>query len=251
MDAQYGPLSAEFYQITKPIEADYPDVPYYLEALEGVTGKVLEIGAGTGRLVIPLVESGIKVESLEPSQHMASWLEKNLKARKLKSPIHRKVAEDFVTEGTYSAIVVSFGSFQLFEPFDVAAKCLKNFHRSLAKGGRLFIDVDVFRPEPHKAGIKTHGTRVPTEDGGFILLEGARNWDLVEQVEHVHLRYEKWKNDKLVATEVQDFSLRGYGHREFTWLLREVGFKKIELTGDYGHEELHPDTATFCFVATK
>ena len=251
MDAQYGPLSAEFYQLTKPMDADYPDVPYYAEVLAGVKGRILEIGAGTGRLLVPLVQEGLKVEALEPSPYMIAWLEKNLKAARCKAPIHQATAESFRKAGAFEAIIVSFGSFQLFEPFETARACLERFFDSLAKKGQLFIDLDVLRPEPHKAGLLAHGAKVPTPDGASILLTGARKWDFVEQVESVHLRYEKWAGPKLLATEVQDFTLRGYGHREFRALLESVGFRSVEMVADYGHAELSPDTQTLCFRAVK
>jgi hypothetical protein len=144
---------------------------------------------------------------------------------------------------------VPFGSFQLFQPRETALACLKNFHKMLAKNGRLYIDIDVIRPEPHKAGLLTHGTRVDCSDGSSILIQGSRRWDFVEQLEHVFLRYEKWKKGQLVATELQDFSLRAYGQWEFASLLKESGFKKIRMSGDYGNPEIHGDTQTFCFVA--
>lgn len=250
MDAQYGPLSAEFYQLTKPLDADYPDVPYLVDGLRGIKGRILEVGAGTGRLLIPLIEAGYKVEALEPSRHMVRWLEKNLKDRKLKTRVHQATVEEYHATNAFAAIVISFGSFQLFETRDQALAALRNTYANLQKGGRLFIDIDVIRPEPHKSGVKIYGARIPTDDGGSILLEGARRWDFVEQHEHVHLRYEKWKGEKLVSTEIQEFALRWYGQWEFASLLREAGFREVEISYDHGGES-HIDTAVFCYSAAK
>ncbi len=251
MDSQYGPLSAQFYQITKPIDADYPDVPYYLELLHDVKGRILEIGAGTGRLVVPLLEEGLNVEALEPSPHMLEWLNKNLKDRKLKCPIHRVAAEDFQSANSFAAILISFGSFQLFAPRQQAQECLQRCYKNLSKNGRLFIDLDVIRPEPHKAGLMSYGTRVDSGKMESILLQGSRRWDFVEPTELVHLRYEKWKSAKLISTEVQDFTLRSYSQWELLAMLKDAGFKTVDVTADYGNPELHPDASTLCFIAQK
>ena len=42
-DEQYGELSAEYYQWTKPPGAKYLDFPYYKKKLKAVSGKVLEV----------------------------------------------------------------------------------------------------------------------------------------------------------------------------------------------------------------
>jgi hypothetical protein len=52
---KYGTLCTQVYEITKPIDADYPDVPYYIRHLSAMGGKVLEVMVGTGRLLIPLL----------------------------------------------------------------------------------------------------------------------------------------------------------------------------------------------------
>ncbi|MEH2243187.1 hypothetical protein [Nostoc sp.] len=58
----YGPLCTEVYEITKPIDRDYPDVRYYIRHLSSIGGRILEAMVGTGRLLIPLLEAGINVE---------------------------------------------------------------------------------------------------------------------------------------------------------------------------------------------
>ncbi len=253
MDAKYGPLSAEFYDLTKPLEAEYPDVHYYadlLGELEGKSPRILEIGAGTGRLLVPLLEAGLRLEALEPSPFMRTHFKRHLKARRLKCPLLEIAAEELDEAAAYDAIVVSFGSFQLFDEAQ-ADRCLKAFHRALKPGAQLFVDIDVIRPDLARAGLKTHGARVPTEDGAEIVLEGARRWDFVAQLEHVFLRYEKWRDGRCEATEMQDFALRWYGVREFHHLLERHGFKDVRWLGDYHEAELHAETGTICFRAGR
>lgn len=254
-DAEYGSLSAEFYQLTKPIGADYPDINYYLEQLSGISGPVLELGAGTGRLLIPLLANDIAIEALEPSGPMTQWLQKNLKLLKLKCKILKTKMEDLAAKNHYGAIVISFGSFQLLDSQAKALECLRRSYAALKKGGKLYIDLDVIRPELHKAGVKTYGTKIDCPDSSAILLEGARHWDFIQQQEFVHLRYERWKDGEVTQTELQDFSLRWYGRWEFSAMLREVGFTNIEVCADYdiesGEAGLHAENSTLCFSAQK
>ena len=65
------------------------------------------------------------------------------------------------------------------------------------------------------------------------------------------LRYEHWRDGRLVASELELFHLRFWGLLEFELALREAGFTDIVVSGDYRHgcppEE---DASAFTFEAT-
>ncbi|MBW4594331.1 MAG: hypothetical protein KME46_15790 [Brasilonema angustatum HA4187-MV1] len=64
----YGYLCTEVYDITKPIDGKYPDVPYYIKHLSKIGGRILEAMVGRGRLLIPLLEADLNVEGIDSSK---------------------------------------------------------------------------------------------------------------------------------------------------------------------------------------
>lgn len=60
----YHSLSAQVYQLDKPIGCSFGDVEYYQQRLKDVKGKILEPAVGTGRILIPLLQSGFNIEDL-------------------------------------------------------------------------------------------------------------------------------------------------------------------------------------------
>jgi SAM-dependent methyltransferase len=48
-------------------EASQNDLPFYLEEAKVAGGALLELGCGTGRLLIPLLSSGLDVSGLDAS----------------------------------------------------------------------------------------------------------------------------------------------------------------------------------------
>ncbi|MGF1478633.1 MAG: hypothetical protein ACFB4I_04005 [Cyanophyceae cyanobacterium] len=75
--------------------------------------------------------------------------------------------------------------------------------------------------------------------------------DWIEQIEHTFIRYEKWKDGKLIDTELQHLPLHWFGREEFIMRLRENGYTDITLCANYTNgskPDSHHDQ--FCFSAT-
>lgn len=66
----YGNLCTEVYELTKPVGGEYPDVPYFIQHLSEIDGRILEGMVGTERLLIPLLEAGLNVEGIDTSPDM-------------------------------------------------------------------------------------------------------------------------------------------------------------------------------------
>lgn len=63
-----------------------------------------------------------------------------------------------------------------------------------------------------------------------------------------HFRYEKWKDQQLIQTELEYFPLRWYGVEEFKMILENIGFADITISADYKFDEFPTDpeqTITF------
>lgn len=55
----------------------------------------------------------------------------------------------------------------------------------------------------------------------------------MEQIEHTLIRYEKWKDGKLIDTELQHLPLHWFGREEFMMCLQEQGYTNITLCANY------------------
>ncbi|MBE9106681.1 class I SAM-dependent methyltransferase [Nostoc cf. edaphicum LEGE 07299] len=246
----YGPLCTEVYEITKPIGQDYPDIPYYIKHLSSIGGRILEAMVGTGRLLIPLLEAGINVEGIDTSPDMLAACRKHCIDRNLNPVLHQGCVENLDISGRYSAIAVSFGSFMLLEKRTAAVAALQAFARHLEPQGRIFIDLELPIEDFKTENIVKQLLPINCPDGSTILLQSTSRIDWLNQVNTTVIRYEKWKEGKLVATELQNLSLHWFGRDEFIMCLRENGYKEIALCANYT-DHLKPNSYkdTLCFSA--
>lgn len=233
MENRYGELAAWVYHLDKPIGRSFGDLEYYQARLDGCTGPILEPAVGNGRIFIPLLEAGFDVEGFDLSEDMLNYCRKECVARHLSPKLTRQAFHDFGYEKKFEAIVIPAGSFQLVTDFDSAMAVLHLFYKHLLPGGRLILDID-----PMNVLIEpSHAMRSwkVSEDELLTLMVGHPEIDYAKQTSLSYLRYEHWKNGKLIMTELDPFCLRWWGIRELALALKDVGFVNLVVSGGYEH----------------
>lgn len=141
-ETDYGARFAADYDLRAfgaPPESETEDAVSFLSTmLEGTGGRLLELGSGTGRLLVPLAERGLDVQGIELSPEMVARM-------------HEKPGGEAIP-----VLVGDMASFQLPERFDVVllayntlfsivsqerqVECLRAAAEHLAPGGKLVIE---------------------------------------------------------------------------------------------------------------
>ncbi len=227
----YSKLSTEVYNIDKPIGHSFGDVEFYKERLGDVKGRILEPAVGTGRILIPLLEEGFIVDGIDSSPEMLDLCKFHCEQRGLRANLYQENMQAFSLPHKYEAIIIPTGSFLLLENSTDAINGLKCFYEHLSIGGRLI--VDIFMQSNFNTGpISTRTWSTP--EGDLITLnESLVEVNFIDQYTVSHLRYEKWRNNQLIQTELERFSLKWYGIEEFRLILEKIGFVNITISSDY------------------
>jgi SAM-dependent methyltransferase len=236
---EYGTLAAEVYDLDKPIGHSFGDVEYYRRHLAGVSGPILEPAAGTGRILIPLLESGLRVEGLDTSPEMLALCRQHCRERGLNPVLRQADMTTFVQQAAYSAVIIPAGSISLLDGRAETSRALAGFHRSLAPGGKLIVDVPAPQPVTGQEEMRhwRHGPYLWTLQTMHVEYDPATNQKTR------FLRYEKWEDGQPVKTELQVFRLQHWSVAEFTGLLADAGFANIAVAADYD-DDRHPEPDT-------
>jgi SAM-dependent methyltransferase len=229
LSSDYGMLCSEVYDLDKPIGQPRNDVGYYLNQLIGVTGRILEPAVGTGRVLIPLLESGLDVEGFDTSPEMLDVCRRHCRERDLHAVLRQADMTTFVQPAAYAAVVIPTGSITLLDGKEATAAALACFHQSLQPAGRVLVDVPppqlIAEPEPMRHW----------RAGSFVWTLQTQHieYDAVANQTTRWLRYEKWGAGVLVASELQLFKLQHWSVSEFEQMLSDAGFTSITVTADY------------------
>jgi hypothetical protein len=81
---------ADVYATDMGASMRFDDIGYYRDLCRRVGGKVLELGCGTGRILLPLLAAGVDIEGLDRSAPMLARLHADAAARGLAAKTHHR-----------------------------------------------------------------------------------------------------------------------------------------------------------------
>ena len=207
---------------------DY-DLPFWLSLAEREAGPVIEWGAGTGRIAVPLA-AGHDVTAVEISAEMVE------KGRE-KGQIEDWVVGDMqhVNPGRrYGLAVCAFNSFLCLQSIDDALAFLRNAHEHLVPGGLLGIEVSAFSPEELGGGPELRHDFTRDLPNGRLDRFSVSAYDPATQLMHMRLFYERYDPSGTLETRTaHDLVIRTTNRDELGLMLRLADFGVVATYGDF------------------
>ena len=187
--AEYDPLS-DLYDLE--YGHDY-DLPFWTALAEREDGPVVEWGAGTGRLAVPLAEAGHEVTAVEVSEMVEVGRGKSSDVRWVRGDMR-----DASPGRRYGLAVCAFNSFLCLLSVDDAVAFLRNARESLAPGGLLGVEVSAFSPDelsdPPGGPALRHDFTRERPDGGTLERFSVSRYDPASQLLRMRLFYELYRS---------------------------------------------------------
>lgn len=248
---------AECYDATA-IVRERADVDFYLDCATRFGDPVLELGCGTGRILLRLAEAGHRVCGLDLSPHMLARCREKL--RQLPGEIEHRVRlipgdmTAFDLDEQFSLIIIPFRPFQHLLATDDQLACLKAAKRHLAPEGRLIFDffqTDARRMhDPFFLQERPVPGEVTLPDGRIVRVrERTVAFHRAIQCNDVELIYYVTHPDGRVERLPNPFRIRYFFRYEVQHLLARAGFQVSELFGDFTRAPLRDDSPEMIFIA--
>lgn len=235
----------------------FEDVEFFRLAIRNRGEPALEVGCGTGRLLVPFAREGLDVEGLDSSEAMLEICRRKADEADVQVRLHNAPMEDFALGRRFRMIFVPFGSFMLLDDLGRARAALGCFRAHLEAGGRALIPLHLpwhheIGAEPASSPAKWQLRRVATrtEDDAVVRCYENSTFDFDRQLQHLRLRFEVVRAGEVIAREETAQRLRWYTQEEFTGLLRDAGFREITVLRAYGSDPAGHDAASYVFVAS-
>jgi SAM-dependent methyltransferase len=235
---------ADLYQLQYANYRD--DIAFYARLAErlGAT-RILELGAGTGRVSVPLARRGFEITALEPSAKMLGQARDYAARENVTLHFLQGDARDFKLEKTFPLIIAPFNMLMhlyTLSDQDAALLCIQDH---LETGGAFAFDL--YQPHFGLEGVLRH------EGETFTLPNGSRIDIFLQQKINRTMQLctttyycDTIKPDKTLQREIIDLTQRYYTRFELErWL---VGFR-LEWQGDFNGGRLEEGSPHLVGVA--
>ena len=235
-DAQI--LLAELYDHVVPYQ-ERTDVPFFVSSTRAEAGPTLEVGCGTGRVLIPIARAGVPVVGLDASPAALAVCRRKLG---VEEPAVQRRADlvlgdmrSFELGRSFSSAIAPFRAFQHLETVEEQLECLTAIRRHLQPGA-VFV-LDLFNPDLARLAVDPAGEE---EEPPFTLEDGTRvvrrvrvlDRDLARQI--VSVRFTYALNGAGGSRDVmQEIRLRYLFRFEAEHLLARCGFDLEQVYSDY------------------
>ena len=229
---------------------DY-DLPFWVSLAEREGDAIVEWGAGTGRIAVPLSDAGFDVTAVEVSKSMVAsgrkkseaveWVQGDMRTAKL----GRK----------YALGICAFNSFLCLLSADDALAFLRNAREHLEPGGMLGFEVSAFTPEelvdpPGGPRLQHDFTRELPR--GELNRFSTSRYDAASQLLAMRLFYELYDTSgRLRERRAHDLTIRVTWRDELGLMLRLAGLEVEAVYGGFEGERFTSESDNLIMLTRR
>jgi SAM-dependent methyltransferase len=253
--ADYTGLAATAWERFSTDEVG-PDDAFFRALAARFGDPALDIGCGSGRLLLPLLGAGLDVEGVEPSADMLALCRQRAAARGLRPVLHQQTLQTLDLPRRYRTIFVACGTLHLVVDRAEVVDALRRLHAHLLPGGA--VALTAFAPWVYLRAEAPFGTAwhpratAALPDGTELVKEGLLlGVNKTEQTAEYAVRYRRRRGATVLEEQVCQTPTRWYFKHELTMMLEQAGLQVAGVTGDYTDEPVTDAHAVTVWVAIR
>lgn len=208
------------------------DVAFFLQETTQVEGPVLELTSGTGRLSLPLIESGVQLTCVDVSPGMLMVLKKKLQERRLSAELECADICDLDFDARFELALLPFQSFMEIRGEPRQQQALSAVYNCLRPGGRFICTMH----NPVVRGARVDGTlrivgRFPSGDGSLVVSGfESGGYPVVQRIQFFEFY---GKDGALLSKKLLPMEFELIEKSRFESMSSKAGFSVRALFGNY------------------
>ncbi len=239
-------IAAKYYDGAYATMRDLADAPFYLDLARECGGPVLEIGCGTGRVLLPIARAGIEIHGVDNSGPMRAILKDALEREpsevRGRVTLHSGDMREFRLNRKFPLVTIPFRPMQHMHTVADQISALTTAAAHVADGGILAFDVFYPRFEILHVGIgegRLEAEWSPPAQPDVVIRRYFRK-DVVDKIHQTYsltFIFRSYREGKLISEESEELKMSYYTYPHLRALFRLAG---LEVVAEYGSFEKRP-----------
>ena len=240
---EYDRLDAALYDYySTGVEGD---VPFYVEEAQKASGPALELGCGTGRILIPTAQAGVGITGLDHAPSMLTIARD--KVARLDPAVRRRIQlvegdmRDFSLGRRFKLVTIPYRAFLHLMTGEDQRQALRCVRNHLEPDGRLILNIFDPRLETIVAHFGSLGSALKMVDefvhpdtGRKVVVWDTRQYQPETQTLEQYFIFEELDGEGQVVNKIYSRLALRYLHRyEMQYLLELCGYQVEALYGNF------------------
>lgn len=240
------------------------EAPFFKRLIETSGQPALDLGCGSGRLLLPYVADGLDVDGCDYSQDMLAVCQARADREGLAVQLYAQPMHALDLPRRYQTIF-SCGVVGLGGERRLTLQAMQRCYEHLRAGGVYAFDYAPRWNDPPAWLSRLPEARHalpdawPDSSERELLADGSElematrtvAMDPLEDVATRQIRARLWRNGELLQEEIHTQKVEDYSKHELILMLERAGFSDIQIFGNYTDEPATADHWVLIFVATK
>ena len=250
---EYYGMMAEFWDLFRGDTSTWDDRFFFLDVVKKYGTPVLDVGCGTGRILLDFMQQGFDIDGVDNSPDMLAKLHQKAEKLNLVPTAYQQEMHQLDLPRKYQTILVPSSSFQLLLDSSLPPIAMHCFYEYLLPGGVLAMPFMTLWKQGGPLEGEFIREVVRPEDGATIRRWQYFRFDPDTSLEHTVDRYEIVWDGKVIATEEhrQSPATRSYIQDQAGELYQKAGFKDIQVLHEFTSEPAKPEDMTFSVLGFK
>jgi SAM-dependent methyltransferase len=231
-----------------------PDEDFWVELCREAGGPVLELGCGTGRMVLPLARAGLDVVGIDLSEPMLRVARERLaeepeEVRRRVQLRHGDMRER--VPGAYGRAIIPVGTFTMLLTEEDQRRTVRAVHDALQEGGLFALHLPAFADRHRAKAVQYEPVQCTSPDGTLDFSQQLSFTFEAKGCLGTKTTTYTFHRPAHLGTVVERMRFRTGSREEVEALLHEAGFTIECIWGGYDRRPLDKDSRMVIWAARR
>jgi ubiquinone/menaquinone biosynthesis C-methylase UbiE len=249
---EYRGLKAQSWDLLRGDTSQWPDRAFYLEVIRRSGEPVLDVGCGTGRLLLDYAQQGIDIDGVDNSPEMLDLCRERAQAQGIEVLVYEQTMQALELPRRYRTILVPSSSLQLLIEPEAAREGLRRLAAHLQPGGTLVASMMKLRREGQPLSFDwIPWGKAQRPDGATVRRFMRSSFDEAAGLDRSEERFEVVVGGNVIESEQHPPSLvRAYTLDGSLALFESAGLTSVHATADFTFEPADAGSHIWCVFGT-